>query len=202
MATSHISHTRPQPATPRRSFLWSFGATVVGLILAAAAVVPAIWVFFDPLLRRSRPPRGARRPATVGEGYYRVARLDAIAPGGIPQRFAVLADRIDAWNYTPSQPIGAVYIRRLEDGRLQVFQSICPHAGCSVAAVETAEGPAFHCPCHNSSFAVDGHRVARPGKKNPSPRDLDQLNYQIVDGEVWVEYKEFYTGRPVKVVKA
>src|SRR5690606_36957856 len=132
-----------------------------------------------------------------GEGFYKIATLDAVPDDGVPRRFPVLAHRLDAWNYTPNQPIGAVYLRRVSGQDLQVFHSTCPHAGCSVSAV----GSAFHCPCHNSSFDCDGKREARPGKKNPSPRDLDQLAYQVVDGNVWVEFKDFYTGREEKTPK-
>lgn len=190
-------------AAPRRAFLWSLGASVISLILAAGAVLPALWTWLDPLWRRSRPPRAAGAAPAIGEGYYRVAPLDSIPADGVPRRFAIVADRVDAWNYLPAKPIGAVYIRRdpQQTDKLQVFQSICPHAGCSVATVQEAEGTMFHCPCHNSSFAADGHRVARPGKKNPSPRDLDELAYKIDNGYIWVEYKEFYTGRPEKVAK-
>ncbi|GIW91107.1 MAG: hypothetical protein KatS3mg109_1539 [Pirellulaceae bacterium] len=187
--------------TPRRSFLWSLGAWVVGLVLAAGALVPSIWVFIDPLLRKPRAPRGSGGPRTGPEGFVRVAPTEAVPADGLPHRFAVFRDQVDAWNYFPQQPVGAVYVRRLDNQTFQVFQAICPHAGCTVAAVQTAEGPAFHCPCHNSSFAIDGKRMSRPGKKNPSPRDLDELQYQVIDGELWVEYKEFYTGRPEKVAK-
>ena len=50
---------------------------------------------------------------------------------------------------------------------------------------------AYHCPCHNSSFAADGKR----DPKSPSARDLDSLPVKIKeDGQVWVKYQDFKTG--------
>jgi len=182
--------------TSRRSFAWEIGALVVGAVTSLAGLAAGVTVFLDPLWRKPQPPERYRRSGGAGEGFYRVAALSSIPEDGKPRRFAVIADRIDAWNYTPDQPIGAVYLRRAAGQELQVFHSTCPHAGCSVSSVESAEGGAFHCPCHNSSFDWEGKRVARPGKINPAPRDMDTLKYKVVDGDVWVEFKEFYTGRP------
>ncbi len=188
---------RPPTRGERRGFLWSLGAVVVGGVASLGGVLSGLWTFLDPLARKGRQPLVSGSGGGAGDGYYRVAPLDAVPEDGLPRRFPVLANRLDAWNYTPNQPIGAVYLRR-EPGRdLQVFHSTCPHAGCSVSAV----GSAFHCPCHNSSFDLNGKREARPGKKNPSPRDLDQLAYKIVDGDVWVEFKDFYTGRAEQTPK-
>jgi Rieske Fe-S protein len=172
--------------------MWEIGALVIGLVTSLSGVAVGLTVFLDPLLRKPQPPLRYRRRSGPGEGYYRVASLSSIPEDGKPHRFAVIADRIDAWNYTPNQPIGAVFLRREAGQQLQVFHSTCPHAGCSVSAVEGA----FHCPCHNSSFDWNGKRLARPGKINPAPRDMDKLAYKLVDGDVWVEFKEFYTGRP------
>jgi menaquinol-cytochrome c reductase iron-sulfur subunit len=187
---------------PRRDFLWSFGALIVGAATGLVGLVSGAWVFLDPLLRRPQKPLSFREEKPgIKPGYVRVATLEAVPEDGVPRRYPVIADRIDAWNFMPSQPVGTVYMRRETGQDLQVFHSTCPHAGCSVSTVESSEGSSFHCPCHNSSFDATGKREARPGKKNPSPRDLDQLEYQIVDGAIWVEFKDFYTGRPEKVAK-
>lgn len=193
----HQTPSRSPATAPRRDFLWSLGAVVVGGVVGVVGVLSGVWTFLDPLARRTRLPLGAGSGSGPGEGYYRITALSAVPEDGVPRRYPVLANQVDAWNYTPNQPIGAVYLRRVSGGELQVFHSTCPHAGCSVSPV----GTAFHCPCHNSSFNFDGQREARPGKKNPSPRDLDQLEYKVVDGDVWIEFKDFYTGREEKTAK-
>ncbi len=193
--------TRDTVRPARRSFFWTLGACVVGLVLLASACLPPAWVIVDPLLRRPRPPRRAGSQRQGPEGFLPLVPVEAVPADGTPYRFAVFSDAIDAWAYQSRQAIGVVYVRRLDNEHFQVFQAICPHAGCSVAVVQTAQGAAFHCPCHNSSFALDGKRVPRPGKSNPSPRDLDELDYRVIDGQLWVQYQEFYTGRPEKVAK-
>jgi Rieske Fe-S protein len=164
-------------------------------------------VALDPILRKPRKPTAhASDGGSGGEGYVRVASIDAVPDDGVPRRFSVIDDQQDAWNFTPDQPIGAVYVSRDEgdaDGEsIRVLHATCPHAGCSVATADTPNGLMFQCPCHNSSFALDGERVNRPGKNNPSPRDLDVLESKIVEGDVWVEFKRFYTGREEKEAKA
>lgn len=192
---------------PRRDFLWEIGAVVVGAVTGLAAVGSAVAVALDPILRKPRKPtaHASDRDSGGGEGFVRVASIDAVPDDGVPRRFSVIDDQQDAWNFTPDQPIGAVYISRdegdVEGKSVKVLHATCPHAGCSVATADTPKGLMFQCPCHNSSFGLGGERVNRPGKNNPSPRDLDVLENKIVDGEVWVEFQDFYTGREEKEAK-
>ena len=59
------------------------------------------------------------------------------------------------------------------------------------------EATDFLCPCHLSSFAVDG-KIADP--RSPSPRALDTLPVEVAkDGAVWVKFQNFQAGRPDKV---
>ena len=41
-----------------------------------------------------------------------VTSLDSLPPDGLPHQFAILANRIDAWNKFPNAPVGAIYLRR------------------------------------------------------------------------------------------
>jgi menaquinol-cytochrome c reductase iron-sulfur subunit len=122
-----------------------------------------------------------------------VARLDSLPNDGTPQYFKVIADRWDAWNYIPNEPVGAVFLRKGEDGGVVAFNVGCPHAGCAVEfASRTRE---FQCPCHSSSFSIAGERSA----SSPSSRNLDELPIEIVDGDVWVEFMNYRTGTSEKI---
>jgi Rieske Fe-S protein len=56
----------------------------------------------------------------------------------------------------------------------------------------------FRCPCHNSSFTLDGSIVA----PSPSPRPMDALECQIGPrGGVAVKWQNFYTGIAEKVAR-
>jgi Rieske Fe-S protein len=193
------SSSPPAPDDPRRSFVAKLTAVIVGAVVGLFGLVSGLVVFLDPLRGKDRTPEKYKGETSAGPpGYIRIASLEAIPADGVPRRFPVIADQINAWNFVPQQPVGAVYVRRQADSdSIQVFQATCPHAGCSVAT--SPDGSAFHCPCHNSSFDLDGKKQDRPGKQNPSPRHMDLLEYdqQMLSGDdpaLWIKYQEFYTG--------
>ncbi len=178
----------PTPADgQRRGFLTKLAAIVVGGIVSFVPAAAGLVAFFDPLRRKS------------GKGeFIRVATLDSLA-GEAPQMFQVIADKQDAWNLYPKEPLGGVYLRKTAAGDVECLNATCPHAGCIVDFV--ADKGVFKCPCHNSSFEADGTRI--DPEKCPSPRDLDTL---VVDqdrlkqtGEIFVEYRNFRTGSEEKV---
>lgn len=175
------SHVPPQPE--RRNFIYKACAIVIGGAIAAVPGVAGLLVLLDPL----------RRKSTNG-GAVLVARVEALPENGEPRKFPVLATRVDAWNRTPNMPVGAVYLQRVGD-RVRALNVVCPHAGCFVDF--RASQNHFHCPCHNSSFALDG-KILDP--KSPSPRGLDELPVEIRgDGEIWVTFQNFRAGVHEKI---
>ncbi len=183
--TMQPSAAPPPDAAPRRNFLKQF---VTGVLTGIAGLVPALAglaVIFDPLKRRGGSP---------GEALL-VARLPSLAPDGVPRRFRGYADRVDAWNTYKNIPIGAVFLRRTADNQVSALNAACPHAGCSVSF---ASGPGqFLCPCHDSSFTVEG-AIAKPS--SPSPRSLDRLEVEIRrDNEVWVKFRNYQPGHKEQV---
>ena len=152
---------------------------VGGLIGIGLLVVPlgaGLLFLLNPLRRRAGQ-----------HGFSRVASVESL-PMGIPRHFMVRGQRRDAWEVGAQVPLGAVYLVRQEAG-IRAFQVICPHAGCFVG-YETDKRQ-FLCPCHDSSFRLDGS-IADPG--SPSPRGLDELEVKIEKGEVLVRYEEFRPG--------
>jgi Rieske Fe-S protein len=173
--------TTSKPDDDRRSFGVKLTAGVVGASVAAVPIAAGAVTFFDPLVRR----RGG------GGKWVRIATLDALPKVGEVYRFPVITEREDKWNLYPPAPIGAVFVKRVEGKEKPlVFTTVCPHLGCSV---DFKEG-IFRCPCHNSSWTIDGARI-NP-ESCPSPRDLDELeDVEIRNGnEVWVNYKRFRAG--------
>ena len=74
-------------------------------------------------------------------------------------------------NWTPGiyerSGIGAVYLQKNEAGDISCYHTTCPHAGCSVAYEQDSK--AYHCPCHNSSFNLDGSKLENGGPQSPVP---------------------------------
>jgi menaquinol-cytochrome c reductase iron-sulfur subunit len=121
--------------------------------------------------------------------------LESIPADGIPHKYPVLASRVDAWNRSPNSAIGAVYLRRTAEKKVEALNVVCPHAGCFVDFKPGTKS--FFCPCHNSSFQLDG-QIADP--KSPSPRGMDALEVEVREGgEVWVKFQNFKSGHRERI---
>ncbi len=173
-------------APPRRDVVAAILAILCGTVAGVFPVLAGIPVILNPL--RKRPGRGgdaAKFPS------LRVATIGSLPADGRPVAVPVIADKVDAWTREAGQPIGAVFLRKVADG-VECFNAICPHAGCMVAF--SGERNVFQCPCHTSSFELDGARVM----PSPSPRDMDKLNVdaeKLKQGEIWVEFVNYYPGK-------
>jgi Rieske Fe-S protein len=168
----------------RRGFLKRLLAGVISAVLGLIPVGAGLTVLLDPLRRK-----------TGSDDAVPVASLDALTEDGVPHKFPVLATRIDAWNKFTQVPVGAVYLRRSSGGKLQALNVVCPHAGCFVDY--DAEKGGFICPCHNSTFTVEGKIADR---SSPSPRALDSLEVELRDGKmVWVKFRNYQAGRAEKI---
>jgi menaquinol-cytochrome c reductase iron-sulfur subunit len=187
------------PPEERRNFFVEAAAVVIGGMVGLFPVVAGLGVIFDPLFGKKKGPGGKE----VGGGFVRITKIDSLPENGRPQQFPVVSDRLDAWNYFPNERIGSVFIRRVNENEVQVFNSVCPHLGCLVSYAEGKDQ--FHCPCHNSAFQVHGEKIDNPSKPNPSPRALDTLEIDseklTQTGEIWVKFQNFYTGKEQKVAK-
>ncbi|MEW6156522.1 MAG: Rieske 2Fe-2S domain-containing protein [Verrucomicrobiota bacterium] len=174
----------PAPELPeRRDFLKKAAAVGIGTVAALVPAVPGVFVLLDPLKRRGDDSQ-----------MIFVASLNALPEDGTPRKFPVLASHVDAWTRIPETPVGAVYLRRIGSDKVQAFNVICPHAGCPVDF--KAERKGYHCPCHDSTFALDGKR----SPKSPSPRDLDDLQVEIRNQrEIWVKFQNFQAGHAEKI---
>ena len=176
----------PVVAESRRGALAKMLAIACGGLATLVPVGAAVWAFLDPLRRTA----GAAK-------FLPVADLSAIPDDGVPRQYAVITDRVDAWTGFAAEPVGAVYLRREQGAReVEALSATCPHAGCFVELEAT--GRCFRCPCHNSSFTLDGGIVA----PSPSPRSMDALECRVgKGGEVEVKWQNFYTGIAEKVAR-
>jgi menaquinol-cytochrome c reductase iron-sulfur subunit len=175
--------SQPKPGE-RRDFFKQTAALIISAVTAIFPALAGLTVVFDPLRRKSQ-----------SSGFIRVASLFALPNDGVPRKFQVIADRSDAWNKFPQVPIGAVYLRRTGEDKVEAFNVACPHAGCFVDY--DAERGSYLCPCHNSTFTIDG-RIKDTG--SPSARGLDSLEVELRQGtDVWVKFQNFQAGGARKI---
>jgi Rieske Fe-S protein len=99
--------------------------------------------------------------------------------------------RRDAWQKTTDVALGAVWLLRRGE-RVACYSSTCPHAGCFIDYEEKERR--FLCPCHGSTFNLDGQRIA-----GPAPRDMDTLATAVKAGKVLVRFQRFRQATPKKV---
>lgn len=182
--------SHPQTAPPltdiaqRRGFLTNAVTVVLGGLVGLVPLASGLAVFLDPLRRKGQNGK-----------FLRVASLEGVPDDGIPRQFPVIAQHVDAWTQS-LEPIGAVYLRRAPgQEKPECLTATCPHAGCFVAYDGTSD--TFKCPCHNSSFTVEG-QIIQP---SPSPRAMDALECKLDQQEVLVKFENFYTGKTEQVVK-
>lgn len=170
---------------PRRSFVSKVLAVLCSGLLVVLPFIPAMGVFLDPLLRKKRSV-GPTGEAVDSEGFIKVATLKQLEDG-VPIQAPVVADLQNFWNRFPQTAIGAVYLTRHGD-EVSCFNARCPHLGCTVNY--RPDESIFLCPCHDSSFKLDGTR-----NNDIPPRSLDALDVQVRNGdEVWVKFQNFRVG--------
>jgi menaquinol-cytochrome c reductase iron-sulfur subunit len=173
--------------TRRRDFFKEACAGLIGAFLGLVPLGAGLTVFLDPLRRRSG-----------SSGAVWITNLEALPNDSLPRKFPVLTTRVDAWNRTSQVPIGAVYLRRTGERKIEAFNVVCPHLGCFVD-FQPDRGH-YLCPCHNSTFSVNGKIEDRA---SPAPRGLDSLPVELRnDKEVWVQFQNFQTGRLEKIPTA
>ncbi|MEO5961701.1 MAG: Rieske 2Fe-2S domain-containing protein [Opitutaceae bacterium] len=171
------------PPSERREFIAKSCAIAIGGAITLVAPVAGTLLLLDPL-------RPGKQKVGAG-GAVRVASLGSLPENGEPRKFSVLTEQVDAWNRTSNIPVGAIYLQRIGPDKVRALNAKCPHTGCFVNFQSGAENR-FRCPCHDSTFSVDG-KILVPS--SPSPRALDELQVEIRNGtEVWVNFQNYRPG--------
>jgi menaquinol-cytochrome c reductase iron-sulfur subunit len=197
----------PATETPRRSMLVHGITAVLSFLIVAVPSTLGGLFFLDPILRKKKSASGGG--ATDGEiakkdeaGFIRLdVTKESVPQDGTPVSVTVKDDLIDAWNMFRDVPIGSIWLRKVGDGPVLAFNTICPHLGCSVD-YKPAENH-FFCPCHTSAFDLNGKKT-----NDIPPRDMDVLEVSMrtngqedVSGlEIWVKFQKFQGGKSKKIV--
>lgn len=159
--------------TDRRGVLKAIGALLAGAS-AALASVPVLGSVLTPMLR-PKPDSG---------GYLFGCALKELIVG-VPKRVELTSTIVDGWSRQVGV-VGAAWLLKQADGNITALSTVCPHSGCSI---NQKADQAYGCPCHDSTFGLDG--VASEG---PSPRPMDPLEVSVRDDQVMVKYRRFKIG--------
>jgi menaquinol-cytochrome c reductase iron-sulfur subunit len=169
------------PTEARRRFLATLTAALGG-VAGALAIVPGLGFLVGPLRRATT--RGAEQP-------LRVAAERDVRPGK-PLRVTAVGERDDAWLRLDHVTLGSCWLVRATDSApVRAFSTVCPHLGCGVDFNDKTGK--FDCPCHASSFDLDGRCLS-----GPSPRGLDELEVHADGRDLLVRYQRFRNGTSKK----
>ena len=182
----------PEQTTDTRRAFFAMVTKTLGALAAAVAVIPGLGLLAAPLRRAivlgpGEPLRGPGEPLRGPGEPLRVAVDHDVKPEK-PVRVTALGERQDAWLRLDHVTVGSCWLVRATEGApIRAFSTVCPHLGCGVDFNEKTNK--FDCPCHASSFDLDGRRLS-----GPSPRGLDELEVSTDGHEVLVRYRRFRTG--------
>lgn len=147
-------HPEVPPPMDRRSFL----------VWAATASLGASVVFMGATVVQAIMP-----PSRSIEGKTKVGKLAVAKVADLKEGVPVLAEYGD----------DVVFVVKNAEDSFHVFDAACPHVRCKLQF--NAETKEFDCPCHASSFDINGKKLG-----GPAPRDMIPAVFEIAAGEVVV----------------
>ena len=188
------------PGAGRRNVLVEILTAFLSFIIVAVPSTIGGIFFLDPLVR-GRKPKGDGGETGGLTGFIKLpVTADSIPADGTPVAVSVRTDQDDAWNHYKDVPVGSVWLRKTPVGKIIVFNSVCPHLGCSVDYRRSEND--FFCPCHTSCFTLDGEKT-----NDIPPRGMDELEIATAtDGqpnengvELWVKFQNFRSTTSEKI---
>ena len=118
--------------------------------------------------------------------WTKVAPLVNLSEDGKPAKYEIILEQVkDAWTTYKNVPAGAVYLSRKGE-EVTAFNLKCPHLGCAVDYRSKSDD--YFCPCHNSTFGLDGSVT---DANSPSPRGLDRMDTKGENGFIWIRFQQF-----------
>jgi len=145
----------------RRAFYIRFIYGAMSAIGAALAVPAAIYLLFPPKVRKEAE-------------WVEAGDLESI-PAGTPTEITFDRKRVDGWKVTTEK--ATAWVLKKTGGAVVAYVPQCTHLGCAYHWDDPSH--TFICPCHTSSFSIDGQVLG-----GPAPRPLDRYMVKIDAGKL------------------
>lgn len=136
----------------------------LGAAIGAALGIPAAGYLL-------LPPKAVREDEWVEAGD-----VSKIEPGSAVE-MVFRRNRVDGWKVISEK--STAWVVKTPDDKLIAFAPQCTHLGC--AYHWDAPNKEFLCPCHTSTFAIDGKVTA-----GPAPRALDRYDVKVEGNKLLV----------------
>jgi menaquinol-cytochrome c reductase iron-sulfur subunit len=111
----------------------------------------------------------------VGGGWTEAGDVTAL-PLNKPQDIVFQKKRTDGWKTSFER--ATAWVLRKED-EVIAFAPQCTHLGCGYQWDDKKEH--FLCPCHASTFSIDGQVLS-----GPAPRPLDRFDVRVEGSRLWL----------------
>lgn len=148
----------------RRDFVKIVGS-FLGSVMGMVAGLPLIGYVISPALREEK-----------ADIWVSLGALESY-PMRVPTLFSFTQTQVNGWEKTVNSY--GVYVLRKSLDDLKVFSNICTHLSCRVKWQDDRQE--YLCPCHDGHFDIDGKVTY-----GPPPRPLDQYEFKIEDGEIFI----------------
>jgi menaquinol-cytochrome c reductase iron-sulfur subunit len=143
--------------TPTRRRFYLAAISGLGSLIGAALGIPALlYLFF--------PPKSKEQA-----GWVEAADIGGLAVNS-PEEVSFRRNRVDGWKVTSEK--ATAWVVKSADNQVVAFAPQCTHLGC--AYHWDAQNNNFLCPCHTSTFGIDGKVLS-----GPAPRPLDRYETKL-----------------------
>jgi menaquinol-cytochrome c reductase iron-sulfur subunit len=140
----------------RRAFHIAF---IYGLwaVITGALTIPAfVYLLFPPKMK-------------TASAWVEAGDVTQLRPG-TPEEMVFRRTRVDGWKVTSEK--STAWVVKTPDTKVLAFSPQCTHLGCAYHWDESNKN--FLCPCHTSTFAIDGTVLS-----GPAPRPLDRFQVKV-----------------------
>ena len=150
-------------STTRRSFYSAAIAGLGGLMTAALAAPAAAYLLLKP--------KSSKQP-----DFVPAADLTQLTVGK-PEEVVFRRTRVDGWRVINEK--STAWVIKKDDQNVVAFTPQCTHLGCAYHWDDKENN--FLCPCHTSTFSIDGKVLS-----GPAPRPLDRYVTRIDQGKILI----------------
>jgi menaquinol-cytochrome c reductase iron-sulfur subunit len=150
-------------ATTRRTFYGVVINGLMGLITAAIALPAAAYLLLKP--------KSDKKSQWVDAAEVSALKI------GKPEEVVYRRTRVDGWRVLNEKT--TAWVVRTDEQNVIAYTPQCTHLGC--AYHWEAGSNQFLCPCHTSTFSIDGKVTS-----GPAPRPLDRYVTRIDGNKILI----------------
>jgi len=151
-----MNDSNQEKSQDRRIFMLSVIYGLWGGIAAILAAPAAIYLLWPPKVKK--------------EDEWVEATALSDLDTGTPKEIVFRRNRLDGWKLSTEKT--SAWVVKNSESQITAFKPQCPHLGCGYHW--NAQNKEFLCPCHASTFSVEGDVLT-----GPAPRPLDRYETKI-----------------------